>query len=210
MVSNGDYSGGGMTRTKPKTERRADLLDAAEQLIIERDIDQLTVEDITTAAGVSKGTFYLYFSTKDDVIASLRERYIARLMERQEVAVNRLVPGDWAGRVETWLVTGVQDYLTDPKLHNALFHHVGPQMPTHAEQERSKPPYGQIEALTAILEDGTRAGVFTVTDPLSTAVLLFGAVHHAADYLHHAGDDAMTDRVLMELRHWCRMVTRND
>lgn len=198
-----------MTRTKPKTERRADLLDAAERLVIERDINQLTVEDITTAAGVSKGTFYLYFSTKDDVIASLRERYTARLMERQEAAVNRLSPGDWAGRVETWLVTGVEDYLGDPGLHNALFHHVGPQMPTHDDRERSKPPYGQIEALVSILEDGTHAGAFSVADPLSTAVLLFGAVHHAADYLHHTGDDAITDRVLMELRHWCRMVTRN-
>ncbi|RFS45603.1 TetR/AcrR family transcriptional regulator [Micromonospora craniellae] len=198
-----------MTRTKPKTERRADLLDAAEKLIIERDINQLTVEDITTAAGVSKGTYYLYFSTKDDVIASLRERYITRLMERQEAAVNRLSPGDWAGRVETWLVTGVQDYLNDPGLHNALFHHVGPQMPTHADRERSMPPYGQIEALTSMLESGTRAGVFNVVDPQATAVLLFGAVHHAADYLHHEGDTAMVDRLLMELRHWCRMVTRN-
>ncbi len=197
-----------MARTKSKVERLADLLDAAERLILERDIAQITVEDITTAAGVSKGTFYLYFATKDDVIASLRERYVSQLMERQEAAVNRLAAGDWAGRVETWLVAGVQDYLADPGLHNALFHHVGPQRPTHADRERSKPPYGQVDALAAILADGTRAGAFAVTDPLATAVLLFGAVHHAADYLHHANDPAVTDRVLMELRHWCRMITR--
>ena len=50
---------------------------------------------------MSKGTFYLYFSTKDDVIASLRERYATRVLQRQEVVVNRLAPADWAGRVET-------------------------------------------------------------------------------------------------------------
>lgn len=197
-----------MTRTKPKAERQADLLDAVEQLIIDRDIAALTIEDITTAAGVSKGTFYLYFATKDDVITSLRERYVARLMEHQDAAVDRLAPGDWAGRLETWLITGVQDYLADPTLHNALFHHVGPQLTSHRDRERSKPPYGQIEALTALLDEGTRVGTFSVADPLATAVLLFGAVHHAADHLHHADDPALTDRVIMELRHWCRMVTR--
>ena len=198
-----------MARTRPKAERRASLLDAAERLLVERGISRLTVEEVTTAAGVSKGTFYLYFSTKDDVIASLRERYATRVLQRQEAVVNRLAPADWAGRVETWLIAGVQDYLADPGLHDALFHHArraGARPSIYADGSSGDPLSGPVAALSALLEEGARAGALAVADPPATAVLLFGAAHHAADYLHHANDEAMTDRVLMELRRWCRMV----
>lgn len=135
-----------MARTRPKAERRASLLDAAERLLVERGISRLTVEEVTTAAGVSKGTFYLYFSTKDDVIASLRERYATRVLQRQEAVVSRLAPADWAGRVETWVIAGVQDYLADPGLHDALFHHArraGARPSIYADGKPATPSRGR-------------------------------------------------------------------
>lgn len=199
-----------MARTKPRTERLAELLDATEQLILRHDVTQLTVEDITTAAGVSKGTFYLYFATKDDALGVLRERYATRLLSVQAAAADELAPADWAGRLETWLVAGIEEHIRDPRLHNALFHHVDHHPVTltpDPEAPTAPSPNTQVEALTAILESGRKDGAFTVTDPLATAVLLFGAAHHAADYLYHAADPALTARVLMGLRHWCRRLT---
>jgi AcrR family transcriptional regulator len=55
--------------------RRAELLDTAFDLFLERGYEQTSVEQITNAVGVAKGTFYHYFDTKQDLLEQLVERY---------------------------------------------------------------------------------------------------------------------------------------
>jgi AcrR family transcriptional regulator len=50
--------------------RRA-ILQAAAHLLGEQDFDSTTVEDICADAGVGRSTFYLYFSTKDELLIAL-------------------------------------------------------------------------------------------------------------------------------------------
>jgi TetR/AcrR family transcriptional regulator, transcriptional repressor of aconitase len=52
--------------------RRAHILDAARQCFAERGI-HVSVDEICAKAGVSKGAFYLYFSSKDAAIEALAE-----------------------------------------------------------------------------------------------------------------------------------------
>ena len=47
---------------------RAAIVDNAMRLFAERGYDSVTVDEITQAAGVAKGTFYSYFSVKSDII----------------------------------------------------------------------------------------------------------------------------------------------
>ena len=63
-------------RTKPAEERREDLIAAAAHLFQINGIEPTTVEQITAEAGVAKGTFYLYFSSKDDVVNALRDQFV--------------------------------------------------------------------------------------------------------------------------------------
>jgi AcrR family transcriptional regulator len=54
--------------------RRAELMDAARRIFAEHGYHDTTVEDITRAAGVAKGTFYLYFDEKRAIfLAIIRE-----------------------------------------------------------------------------------------------------------------------------------------
>ena len=58
-----------MGRREEKTARtRAAIVDNAMRLFAERGFDSVTVDEITQAAGVAKGTFYTYFSVKSDII----------------------------------------------------------------------------------------------------------------------------------------------
>ncbi|MGW4330764.1 TetR/AcrR family transcriptional regulator [Nocardia sp. NPDC004573] len=194
-----------MARTKPAEQRRSELLDAAEQLLAQKGIVAVTVEDITQAAGVSKGTFYSYFRAREDVLAALRARYIDTLLDAQNEAMSRLHPDDWAGRIETWLVAGIRIYLHDPDKHNTLFHlphgSTGSDGGGGGGEEIG---YRHVEELKSLLRAGRDAGALRVVDPESTAVLLYGSIHHGADYLFHAADPALTERVIVELRRWCR------
>jgi AcrR family transcriptional regulator len=55
--------------------RRDELLSTALTLFLERGYEHTSVEHITTAVGVAKGTFYHYFSAKQDLLEQLVTRF---------------------------------------------------------------------------------------------------------------------------------------
>ena len=65
--------------SKPPAERREELLDAALRLCAELGYDQVSVDQITRDAGVSKGVFYYYFGSKQDMLIALVNRFADEL-----------------------------------------------------------------------------------------------------------------------------------
>ncbi|MGE0622052.1 MAG: TetR/AcrR family transcriptional regulator [Pseudomonadales bacterium] len=63
-------------RRKKNTRRR--ILAAAEQLMRSRPVDSVTIQDITAAADVGHGSFYLHFKTKYDVLVPIVQAMAAR------------------------------------------------------------------------------------------------------------------------------------
>lgn len=55
-------------------EREAGILDALSALLVDRSIGDVSIDDITRAAGISRTTFYFYFPSKPAVLAALLER----------------------------------------------------------------------------------------------------------------------------------------
>ena len=58
------------------SERRQQLLHAARTLFAERGYHETTVDDITRAADVAKGTFYLYFSEKREIYVEVIRSFL--------------------------------------------------------------------------------------------------------------------------------------
>ena len=58
-----------------KEARRQAILDAAERLFTERH-DLANVADVAEAAGLAKGTVYLYFQTKEEIYLALHARHV--------------------------------------------------------------------------------------------------------------------------------------
>lgn len=50
---------------------RKKLVDTALELIRQKGFGAINVEDITSAAGVAKGTFYVYFKRKEDIVLEI-------------------------------------------------------------------------------------------------------------------------------------------
>lgn len=61
--------------------RRQSLLDAAATLFAQKGYHATTVDDITRAAGVAKGTFYLYFDEKREVYYEVIRGFMELVME---------------------------------------------------------------------------------------------------------------------------------
>ena len=46
--------------TKKGMETRNQIIEASEQLFMEKSVNKVTINDIVQRAGIAKGTFYLY------------------------------------------------------------------------------------------------------------------------------------------------------
>jgi AcrR family transcriptional regulator len=163
------------SRTKPPEERRAELMDAALRLFLDQGVAATTIEQITVGASVAKGTFYLHFSSKDDVLIALRERFVKGLLNAVETAVSERPSHDWRGRLEAWATAIIHAYFDSISLHDIVFHEFKP----HAREEHSDNVL--VTHLAGVLERGTAAGAWRVEDCRFMAVFLFHGFHGVVD-----------------------------
>jgi AcrR family transcriptional regulator len=75
-------------RERRAAETRLRLFRCALQLFAERGFSNVTVEDITEAADVGKGTFFNYFETKDHVLGVMAEIQLGKVSEALALAAD--------------------------------------------------------------------------------------------------------------------------
>ena len=63
-----------------KKQKRSALLNSAYKLFSTNGFSDTTIRDITRNAGVAKGTFYLYYEDKEDILRELMRIHAARLL----------------------------------------------------------------------------------------------------------------------------------
>lgn len=71
-------------RTRHKIEIRNRLCKAALELFARKGFAETTVEEITNAADVGKGTFFNYFPSKDHIFLAFGELQVSRIAEHVE------------------------------------------------------------------------------------------------------------------------------
>lgn len=89
--------------SEPVTESRVDrkrriarerIIAAAETLMRSRPIDEITISDITSAADVGHGTFYLHFKSKNDVLIPITRAMAERWDESIQAAHSAKDPAE--------------------------------------------------------------------------------------------------------------------
>jgi AcrR family transcriptional regulator len=79
-------------REEEKERRRAEIVDAAEELYAELGWDAVTMENVAKTARLSRALIYVYFRDKEDLLHAITERALLELRERflQAAAKQRL------------------------------------------------------------------------------------------------------------------------
>jgi AcrR family transcriptional regulator len=91
-------------RQRRKEARPAELLAAALDLFVERGFAATKLDDVATRAGVSKGTLYLYFSSKEELFKAVIQQGILPLLDQGEEVLEQH-QGDAASLLEVMLKT---------------------------------------------------------------------------------------------------------
>lgn len=78
-----------MAAIAPKEAVRDSILDATDRLLARFGYRKMTVEDIAAEAGIGKGTIYLHFSSKEEVVLSHVDRIVDRLKQQHLAVIAR-------------------------------------------------------------------------------------------------------------------------
>ena len=154
-------------RRSTSPERADEILASAARLFEARGVRAVSIDDIVQGAGIAKGTFYLYFKSKDDLLARLADAVVRDMASAAKAAGS--AGGDALDRFASAIMAmqGVdrsRQYLVDALNHpeNSVLHDL-----TNTALVRQLAPI-----LAEIVEDGRDQGVFDVEDAQATLEFL--------------------------------------
>ena len=170
-----------MAAIAPKEAVRESILDATDRLLARFGYRKMTVDDIALEAGIGKGTIYLHFSSKEEVVLSHVDRIVDRL-KQQHLAVIARSKITAPERIRQMLLARVL-FRFDSIQHytqslNDLLAALRPGL--LARQARYFEEEAQLFA--GVLAEGRASGEFQIDNDLATARALLEATNGLLPY----------------------------
>lgn len=111
-----------MNRMQKKERTKQKILSEALYLFREKGFDDTTVQEITEAANVAKGTFFNYFPTKESIMQSLAEDRLHQVESYiDKYALQRLA---LFSRIRAYVSYFLGEYQLNPQLTRKVWQHV--------------------------------------------------------------------------------------
>jgi AcrR family transcriptional regulator len=189
------------TRQRRKEARPQELLDAALALFVEKGFAATRSEEVAARAGVSKGTLYLYYPSKEELLKAVIRENLSRLIaEGTDIAGSfegpttdllALLMHTWWQRVGNTPASGI---------HKVMLSEVRnfPELAEFYDCEVIKPAE---RLLSTTLQRGIQRGEFRPMPLREATVLLFAPMIFMALHKHSIGactvhNDLDTDAVI--------------
>lgn len=162
------------------------LTAASLDLFEHKGFSETSVQDICDAVGVTKGTFYYYFDSKEALLMDIHLRYIDEILSMQTAILS-----DAATTHQEKLFNIVYMLLHDIERQGASgrvffreMRHLGVERRTHIVEKRNQFRLN-IEAL---LQEGIERGQFRATlNPRISAFAMLGMANWSYQWFHPSG-----------------------
>ena len=152
-----------------KEARPAELLDAALAEFFEKGFAAARLEDIATRAGVSKGTIYLYYSSKEEVFEALVRAIPQPNVEQiRAIAADPSMPADVLLERVLRFMGGVLQDERMMKFPRLVIGEAG-RFPKLAETYKREIISRGASVISGIIERGIAQGRFRSVDPMRAA-----------------------------------------
>ena len=169
-------------RKKPRQQRSQDtvecILDATARVLCSTGYDRASTNRVAMAAGVSVGSLYQYFPSKEALVAALVERHVEQMtsLVTGKLAEVSTAPLDVA--VRTMIDSMFAAHAVDPRLHKVLIE----QVPRIGKLERVVGVEREVEVLVAVFLAARRHEIRTSQLEAAAFVVcnVVEAVTHAA------------------------------
>lgn len=191
------------------------LINCAEILFREKGFKKTRVIDITNLAGVAKGTFYIYFETKNAIVDEIIiGKFVKVFLDILENTAEKKEPLEFI------------DYIIDENVAKMLENHtlvamahdesILEEMNIHEFRDDYR-RYGVENFLIKIsekytdsikknLEKGVKQGVFREVDTELYSKMLFYMVHNAIEFAHFHSEPSDVKTVSEELKIMIKLI----
>ena len=175
-------------RAREKAQRRREILDAAREEFFEHGFHAPTVDDVAARAEVSKGTIYLYFVSKEEILAHLLLEGLEFLLDEMQAAYE---PD--AGQPEGTLESLANAYLHFCQANPSYFRLIMAFDRGRFEESISGKLYRKVlnkslqglNLLAQTIELGKASGTFQVDDPWLAAGTVWAALNGVLVLMAH-------------------------
>ncbi len=193
-------------KERQRQEREQLILREAEELLLEKGYHDTSMEEIAARVGISKGTVYLHFAGKEEMVFAL----LRRMTERYQQAMDEILasPRSPAEKLRAVLeyvysggaVGGLSRYLQligtifrDPELRNKLLEN----------HEAAHATWDAISTrLSALIDAGKAAGEIDAALPTPVILGVFGALMAPPTYSRLITRDGFApEQVVEHLSH---------
>ncbi|MHC1782306.1 MAG: TetR/AcrR family transcriptional regulator [Anaerolineaceae bacterium] len=177
-----------MVRIVKKPEvRKLEIVQAARDLFLTRDYDQVTMQDVVDALGLAKGTVYYYFPSKEDLLEAVVEHLIDEATAHMQTLVDNAGGAAALKKLEL-LVRGGRMKEEHANLLETI-HRPG-SSGLHARLLAAA-ILKQAPLYAGVIEQGCREGIFHTESPLEAAEFMLTGVQFLTDMGIHpwSGED---------------------
>ncbi len=157
-------------KEKQRQEREALILQVAEEVLMEKGYYETSIEEIAARVGIAKGTVYLHFPSKEDLVFAIFERDMQKLAEFIDATVSSSITA--RGKLEAILqFTYGGLFSRRMQLLSSLANTAELRRIFLEKKACTRDIWEQLSArITSVLDEGKAAGEFDKTLP--TVVML--------------------------------------
>lgn len=162
-------------KEKQRKEREELILQFAEEVLLEKGYQEASMDEIAARVGIAKGTLYLHFVGKEDLVIALFERETRAFLKTIEETSNSPHPVTSRAKLEIILHDMYKGLLGKRlQLLSSLAESADVRKKLAEKQGRLRDLWEQILArITTLLEEGKAAGEFDRTIPTPVMVSTF-------------------------------------
>lgn len=168
-------------RQKEKEDRKGAILSAARAVFFKQGLHRATVDEIAARAAVAKGTVYLYFETKETLLAHLLLEGLDSLIARLEKAYREPEPLTAEDRVRQLAHAYFKFYREEPDYFRLLMafdrgqfqESVGSEVYDNVLSRSNR----SLRWVVRAMEVGLKTGEFSPNDPSQLAAMLWAALN---------------------------------
>ena len=169
-------------KDRQREERERLILEAAEELLAEKGYHEMSIDEIAARVGVSKGTVYLHFPSKEELVLAYLGRGMRRFMQEATDALNASAsPSDRLRSLMELFYAGV--FKGRNNLFTAIYEN--PEL-RNRMLDRKREFHGQWDALSErvsqVFDEGKARGEFDATIPTPVLVSLFWSLASPRTY----------------------------
>jgi len=176
-------------RAREKAQRRREILDAARQEFFERGFHRPTMDELAARAQVSKGTVYLYFESKEEILAHLLLEGLHLLLQELKTAQQKAALLPPAEQVRAVAMAYLRFFQEQPSYFNLIMAfdrgRFEESISTKLHKRVLNFSLRSLSLLSQIIETGKEEGAFVVEDPWKAAGSVWAAINGVLVLMGH-------------------------